>query len=110
MGAAARVPVEPDSQTQLIDDTLDVGGVIAAGVPGAGGYDAVFAIVLDPSALPNEGASDDTIVDVKKGVETRWMEWTEIRPCPLLLTATGSRLNCPHLETEGVRVEELPPT
>lgn len=46
MGKAAGVPIEPESQTQLLDATMNIGGVLLAGVPGAGGYDAVFAIIL----------------------------------------------------------------
>lgn len=38
--------IEPESQTRLLDATMNVDGVLLAGVPGAGGYDAVFAIVL----------------------------------------------------------------
>lgn len=43
--------IEPESQTQLLDATMHMEGVLLAGVPGAGGFDAVFAIIL-------EGASD----------------------------------------------------
>ncbi|XP_072987582.1 phosphomevalonate kinase, peroxisomal isoform X1 [Typha latifolia] len=46
MGEAAGVPIEPESQTQLLDATMNMEGVLLAGVPGAGGFDAVFAIIL----------------------------------------------------------------
>ncbi|OAY84315.1 putative phosphomevalonate kinase, partial [Ananas comosus] len=46
MGNAAGVPIEPESQTQLLDTTMEMEGVLLAGVPGAGGFDAVFAIIL----------------------------------------------------------------
>ncbi|XP_008788523.2 phosphomevalonate kinase, peroxisomal [Phoenix dactylifera] len=46
MGKAAGVPIEPESQTQLLDATMNMEGVLLAGVPGAGGYDAVFAVIL----------------------------------------------------------------
>ncbi|WCJ21736.1 Phosphomevalonate kinase peroxisomal [Euphorbia peplus] len=46
MGEAAGVPIEPESITRLLDTTMDVEGVVLAGVPGAGGFDAVFAITL----------------------------------------------------------------
>ncbi|ORY80883.1 ribosomal protein S5 domain 2-type protein [Protomyces lactucae-debilis] len=45
MGNAADVDVEPDTQTSLLDATLHIQGVVCDGVPGAGGFDAVFAIV-----------------------------------------------------------------
>ena len=35
--AADNVPVDPDEQTKLADATMEVNGVIACGVPGAGG-------------------------------------------------------------------------
>ncbi|KNC54341.1 phosphomevalonate kinase [Thecamonas trahens ATCC 50062] len=43
---ATGVPVEPPAQTALIDATMAQPGVLFAGVPGAGGFDAVFALVL----------------------------------------------------------------
>lgn len=46
MGEAAGVPVEPPPQTALLDATMNMEGVLFAGVPGAGGYDAAFAITL----------------------------------------------------------------
>ncbi|KDP21278.1 hypothetical protein JCGZ_21749 [Jatropha curcas] len=50
MGEAAGVPTEPESQTQLLDTTMDMEGVLLAGVPGAGGFDAVFAVTLGNSS------------------------------------------------------------
>ncbi|CAN7055875.1 unnamed protein product [Brassica oleracea var. botrytis] len=49
MGEAAGVPIEPESQTQLLDSTMNAEGVLVAGVPGAGGFDAIFAITLGDS-------------------------------------------------------------
>ncbi|KAL9811959.1 Phosphomevalonate kinase, peroxisomal [Arabidopsis thaliana] len=49
MGEAASVPIEPESQTQLLDSTMNAEGVLLAGVPGAGGFDAIFAITLGDS-------------------------------------------------------------
>jgi phosphomevalonate kinase len=46
VGEAANIPIEPPSQTALLDATMDMSGVLLAGVPGAGGFDAVFAVVL----------------------------------------------------------------
>ncbi|KAL0304911.1 UNVERIFIED_CONTAM: Phosphomevalonate kinase, peroxisomal [Sesamum angustifolium] len=56
MGEAARIPIEPESQTQLLDTTMNMEGVLLAGVPGAGGFDAVFAITL--------GASSSNVIKV----------------------------------------------
>nr|WON00623.1 5-phospomevalonate kinase 1 [Atractylodes lancea] len=49
MGKAAGIPIEPESQTQLLDVTMNMPGVLLAGVPGAGGFDAVFAVTLGDS-------------------------------------------------------------
>ncbi|CAM6083261.1 unnamed protein product [Calypogeia fissa] len=46
LGEKAGVPIEPPIQTELLDETMKITGVLLAGVPGAGGYDAVFAITL----------------------------------------------------------------
>lgn len=40
------VQIEPESQTQILDLTMETEGVLFAGVPGAGGFDAVFAVIL----------------------------------------------------------------
>jgi len=48
MGEAADVPVEPDSQRALADYTMAQPGVLLAGVPGAGGHDALAAVLLHP--------------------------------------------------------------
>ncbi|XP_028103915.1 phosphomevalonate kinase, peroxisomal [Camellia sinensis] len=50
MGEAAGIPIEPESQTRLLDATMNMEGVLLAGVPGAGGFDAVFAVTLGNSS------------------------------------------------------------
>ncbi|XP_054775736.1 phosphomevalonate kinase, peroxisomal-like isoform X4 [Prosopis cineraria] len=50
MGEAAGVPIEPESQTRLLDATMKLEGVMLAGVPGAGGFDAIFAVILGDSS------------------------------------------------------------
>nr|AZB52793.1 phosphomevalonate kinase 1 [Centranthera grandiflora] len=49
MGEAAGIPIEPESQTRLLNTTMNTEGVLLAGVPGAGGFDAVFAVTLAAS-------------------------------------------------------------
>jgi phosphomevalonate kinase len=64
IGEKADVDIEPPSQQELTDATMDLPGVLISGVPGgnlfdlmvfngnkAGGYDAVFAIVLNEEVL-----------------------------------------------------------
>ena len=50
MGTEAGVEIEPPAQTILADQTEALNGVLSSGVPGAGGNDAIFAIVLSCSA------------------------------------------------------------
>ncbi|KAF6148646.1 hypothetical protein GIB67_042605 [Kingdonia uniflora] len=50
MGNKAGILIEPESQTQLLDSTMKIEGVLLAGVPGAGGFDAVFAVTLGESS------------------------------------------------------------
>lgn len=47
--SAAAAPIEPPEQTALLDALQAIPGVVMAGVPGAGGYDAVFVVYVDPS-------------------------------------------------------------
>ena len=47
MGSAAGVDIEPAASQALLDSTVQSRGVLIAGVPGAGGDDAIFAVLLD---------------------------------------------------------------
>lgn len=47
MGEKSDVPIEPESQTKLLDALEGVEGVVGGVVPGAGGYDAVALLVRD---------------------------------------------------------------
>jgi phosphomevalonate kinase len=51
MGEAAGIDIEPASSQSLLDTTLQSRGVLLAGVPGAGGDDAIFALVMDQEAV-----------------------------------------------------------
>lgn len=82
MGEEAGVEIEPDSQTALSDATDAIPGVLCAGVPGAGGVDAIFCIV-------NEAA--------REAVEMLWSQWPAAAVCPLLLEA----------DCKGVRLDEI---
>lgn len=50
MGDAAKVPIEPEPQTLLCNTCATLPGVIAALVPGAGGYDAVACLYIHTPA------------------------------------------------------------
>lgn len=47
MSLKADVPIEPSSQTDLLDACFEVPGVLGGVVPGAGGYDAISLLVED---------------------------------------------------------------
>ncbi|KAJ2849840.1 phosphomevalonate kinase [Coemansia brasiliensis] len=70
LGERAQVPIEPPKQTRLLDACMAVPGVCMAAVPGAGGYDAIFCMVLSPEA--------------GDAVERLWSKWTEMSVGPLL--------------------------
>ncbi|KDQ21739.1 hypothetical protein BOTBODRAFT_168955 [Botryobasidium botryosum FD-172 SS1] len=90
MGEMSGTPIEPKEQTALLDACVSKAGVLGGGVPGAGGYDAVYVLVLAP---PEAGAQ--TPAD---RVEQVWQGWKELDVSPL--AAEESR-------EKGVRLEQL---
>ncbi|KAF8502046.1 Phosphomevalonate kinase [Russula emetica] len=48
MGRLSGVEIEPEQQTKLLDASVSMAGVIGGGVPGAGGFDAVWLLVCEP--------------------------------------------------------------
>ena len=83
MGNAAQVPVEPDAQSFLADETMKLPGVVAAGVPGAGGYDALFVIYVKGSDT-DDGRSDL----VRDQIGNLWREMSnDVVVCPLSVRA-----------------------
>ncbi len=87
MGEGAGVDIEPDEQTVLCEETMKIPGVVCAGVPGAGGVDAVYALTLGSAA--------------RKQVEKHWSSWTKRTVCPLQLTGEKG-------QNAGIRNEVLP--
>ncbi|KAK9760542.1 phosphomevalonate kinase, partial [Basidiobolus ranarum] len=73
------VPIEPESQTRLLDACMEVPGVVMTGVPGAGGFDAIFCLVLSES--------------VKSEVYKVWQDWKEMSVSPLLTEKSTIGLN-----------------
>ena len=76
--------VEPPSQSRLLDATMSIPGVLIAGVPGAGGYDAIFTLVLSAEA--------------RTAVADMWSTWNEAVVRTLTLVDDG----------QGIRVDEWP--
>ncbi|EUC64309.1 phosphomevalonate kinase-like protein, putative [Rhizoctonia solani AG-3 Rhs1AP] len=84
MGKSSSVPIEPPEQTQLLDACCALPGVIGGGVPGAGGYDAIWLLVLQPQ--------DKVLASsVMSSVEQLWQNWTGMSVSPLLATESLER-------------------
>jgi phosphomevalonate kinase len=75
LSTLADVPVEPPSQTRLLDACLNLPGVVIAGIPGAGGFDAIFCITVGETTA----------------VETLWQSWSEVSVLPLLCHPISER-------------------
>lgn len=70
MGDLAEVPVEPQGQTDLANATMDLPGVVASLVPGAGGYDALVVVYVNTHQVR------DQICDL-------WRNYKPLAVCPL---------------------------
>jgi phosphomevalonate kinase len=62
VGDAAGVGIEPIEQTNLLDRVCQLPGVLFAGVPGAGGHDAIFCILLRSDDIGSVG-QQMTLID-----------------------------------------------
>ena len=84
---AAETPIEPPEQSALLDATMKVRGVIMAVVPGAGGNDALLALVI-PSAIhpvsggASGGAAAVTTEGTRIAVAELWRSWPAVAPPP----------------------------
>ena len=79
MGVEAGVEIEPDQQTTLLEATLQGDGVLAAGCPGAGGYDAIFALTLSE-------ASREALAKTWQGFESVEHDVTKGTVCALAVS------------------------
>ncbi|EFY93435.1 phosphomevalonate kinase [Metarhizium acridum CQMa 102] len=87
MGKLSDVPIEPESQTELLDVLSALEGVYGGVVPGAGGFDALALLMKDDE-------------ETKRRVEERVAEWSREKGSKVrLLDVKG--------EMEGVRCENL---
>lgn len=78
LGVRAEAPVEPPEMTSLISASVDSApGIIGGGVPGAGGYDAMYILWLDAgnAALP-------------AGLLELWKTWPDLSVGALTCEAT----------------------
>jgi phosphomevalonate kinase len=87
MGQSCDVPIEPPSQTSLIDLTCQQNGVICGGVPGAGGFDAVFAVIID---TPKNGLKiQNSIIQTWKSFTTDDGNAAQISQLPVSIDLNG---------------------
>lgn len=93
MGEKSGVPIEPPEQTALLNACTSVAGVIGGGVPGAGGYDAIWLLVFDPSDCPQDELPSTRVEGV-------WSSWKGkgLDVSPLLASESV---------VKGVRVESF---
>jgi phosphomevalonate kinase len=100
MGVKAGVAIEPDSQSSLCDATELIPGVLCAGVPGAGGVDAIFAVTTSQEA--------------RLRVEAMWSKWHENNDdgtvvCPLMLSAESDpKMSGINIDWTDVDLSPLP--
>ncbi|KAF5022259.1 hypothetical protein F66182_5698 [Fusarium sp. NRRL 66182] len=87
MGSASDVPIEPKSQTELLDALGTVEGVYGGVVPGAGGYDALALLMKDGT-------------ETKQRVEVFLEKWAKEKGTKVKLLGVKG-------EMEGVRSESL---
>ncbi|KAG1815947.1 phosphomevalonate kinase [Suillus subaureus] len=95
MGDLAGVEIEPEQQTHLLDQSIEQAGVVGGGVPGAGGYDAIWLLICSPPSLPDEQQP-------LCRVESVWSTFNESNVTPLLAqesVAKGARV---------VQLDEIP--
>ncbi|KAK7053272.1 phosphomevalonate kinase [Paramarasmius palmivorus] len=91
MGRLADVPIEPIEQTRLLDMCVSQAGVIGGGVPGAGGYDAIWLLVCDPTdCTPDPGPAER--------IDYLWSNYKGVEVSPLLATESKAK---------GIRLESL---
>lgn len=72
MSHESEVPIEPESQTALLDACADIPGVVGGVVPGAGGYDAVCLVVESDKA-------NEIIANSKKSALFDKVEWLDLK-------------------------------
>ncbi|KAI0930310.1 hypothetical protein AcW1_009039 [Taiwanofungus camphoratus] len=91
MGNLSGVPIEPPEQTELLDACMSGAGVIGGGVPGAGGYDAIWLLVFDPLECPPAEQPSSR-------VERVWANWPRLDVSPLSASESAAK---------GVRLEDV---
>ena len=76
----AKVPLEPEPSTRLLDATMALPCVVGGGVPGAGGYDAVYTVAIGQDSV--------------KEIGRLWAQWSDaeggdVSVMPLAIETVG---------------------
>ncbi|KAI1435402.1 ribosomal protein S5 domain 2-type protein [Xylaria sp. CBS 124048] len=74
MGSQSGVPIEPESQTELLDALMGVEGVYNGVVPGAGGFDAVALLMKDDEATERRVKEFVAKWSQEKGAQVRLLD------------------------------------
>lgn len=101
VGEKAGVEVEPSKLTPVLDETMKSNkGVIAVGCPGAGGYDAIFALAVEyndnneAESKKADKSKNNNNGPVCESVEQFWENYKTdgLHVCPLLVRESGGGL------------------
>jgi phosphomevalonate kinase len=90
MGELCGVPIEPPEQTALLNACTSQAGVLAGGVPGAGGYDAIWLLVIEPPETSEQLPF--------RRIERVWSTWKDLDVSPLSAVESTAK---------GIHLEEL---
>lgn len=86
LGKRAEAPIEPDEMGNLIRQTVDAApGIVGGGVPGAGGYDALYLLYTSPKG-------NDTTRDAIHEFWAHWKADDGLSVGPLLTGADGAEI------------------
>jgi len=86
LGQRSKAEIEPDEMGRILKASIEgENGILGGGVPGAGGFDALYLLYLiDPHEA--EGGEEEN----RMGVENIWKGWKELSVGPLLSQAGGA--------------------
>jgi phosphomevalonate kinase len=106
MSRLSNVPIEPSSQTALIDFLSAVPGIIGGIVPGAGGFDAVALLITDtPGTIERLNAA---LVDWNKNATEAAAHVVQATGEDKLGKVGTVSLLAVREDKEGIKVEETP--
>ena len=96
--------MEPPEQTKLCDASAALPGILTCGCPGAGGYDAVYALAIVTKADGAESADTASPSSLLRQLWATWEAPAETpsigRVVPLALTADNNMgLRCEWLQS-----------